>query len=202
MHSLFERDSLHVASHRTERSYWISIELRFHASVYNLATLIDIVFPIARRLYRYQPNSPSRFNSAFDEEVITRLVMSHRNNPFSLVHQNQRINVPPYKLTPFDACTVSQFKWISSSRFEYRRGFMAEFRPMVFRPRKFRCLVKSVRMAHAATCVLISRREIERPFVDQCKIEGRAAMYISSGVPTKCRTVYIRITEHSVNCRS
>lgn len=129
--------------------------------------------------------------------------MSHRNNPFSLVHRNQRINVPPYKLTPFDAHTVSQlFHRISSSRFEYRRGFTAEFRQMVFRPRKFRCLVKSARMAHVATCVLISRREIERPFVDQCKIEGRAAMYISSGVPTKCRTVYIRITERSVNCRS
>ena len=52
MHSLFEGDSSRFASHGRERR---AIEYRSRASfpyaaAYNLATLIDIVFPIARRL--------------------------------------------------------------------------------------------------------------------------------------------------------
>ena len=192
-------------------SYWISIEPRFHAAVYNLATLIDIVFPIACRLSIAIIDSaefPAAIQSLFPRSSAKKLqrVMSR---VATIVHCHRRestrhrVNRRTHSRASSGPSATDFVELIRISARIYSRVVSSRRRG------RFNCLVKSARGNNAFSYrrALVSKREMERPFADRCKIEGPAyiyGVYISTGAPfpAKCRTVYIRITEHSVNCRS
>lgn len=126
-----------------------------------------------------------------------------RNVATSLRQRNRRINLETtYKPTSFDVNAARRgdvstgFRRIGLG--VDLRASLACFSTKIPLSRKIRENCKR------NLCALVStRREMERPLVDRCKIEGRATEHTSKrGVPPKCRTVYIRIREHSVNCRS